>query len=407
MMPGITITRGQLTAQSMLPFFLALTVFAIPISSTAKSVFLFLSVSSIVFSPVYRQDLLNTLNKPWCKAALSLFFVAFVACFWSRASHHDQMLVIEKYSKLLYLPILAVGFQNKRTRSLAIHAFLLAMTITCTLSILKLAGFVKYHGDDPGHVFRNHIMTGYMMAFASYLSALLFVRARGKHRALYAVLCLFFSYQIWFVNTGRTGYVIYALLMMLLILQILSWRQAILAGILGFAALTMLYYENADLHARVAQVAADWQHYQQDNKDTSIGYRLQFHEFARELFSRRPWFGNGTGGFTYSFAKEKPVPSWDRKLLEPHSQYWLIASEFGIAGLVLLGFFFGSLFFSAFRLKTMGVIAIAVLLPFMAGNLSDSLLFYSGTGYFFILFMALCLGESIRCNPPYNCSSQN
>jgi len=37
--------------------------------------------------------------------------------------------------------------------------------------------------------------------------------------------------------------------------------------------------------------------------------------------------------------------------------------------------------------------ALAMMLSFVVGSVTDSLLFYSGSGYFFILFMALCLSE--------------
>ena len=47
----------------------------------------------------------------------------------------DKILVLEKYSKLLYLPVLLAGLLEERTRKLALHAFLLAMSITCLISL--------------------------------------------------------------------------------------------------------------------------------------------------------------------------------------------------------------------------------------------------------------------------------
>lgn len=145
----------------------------------------------------------------------------------------------------------------------------------------------------------------------------------------------------------------------------------------------------------IHQVKAELDYYHA-YKDTSVGYRLQFHNFAKQLFKQHPLFGNGTAGFTYSFKLHKPVPSWDRRLLEPHSQYWLIAVEFGVAGILLFGAFYLSLISVANRLKEYRFTALALLLVFAVGNISDSLLFYSGSGYFFIAFMALCLGESME-----------
>lgn len=385
------------TVQSVItPISLALLFLTLPLSSTAKSIFLVTSVIFILSSSTFRQDIKTVFAYHWCKAALLLFCIALLASFWSPALLSEKCLVLEKYSKLLYLPILAIGFKDKKTRLLAINAFLVAMVVTTLISILKYWNVLTLAGADPGHVFRNHIMTGFMIAVATYLSALLCLKNTGWRRFSYGFLTILFTYQIWFVNTGRTGYVIYLLLLFLFITQFLTWRQALSAFVLSSLLLVTVYHEHTGIKTRVGQVVDDLKHYQENHKDTSVGYRLQFHAFAEKLFAKHPYLGNGTGSFTYLFSQLKPVPSWDRRLLEPHSFYWLVAVEFGMFGMIALMYFFASLVLAAYRLNTMQAIAIAILIPFMVGNLSDSLLFYSGSGYFFIIFMALCFGERLE-----------
>ncbi len=386
--------RMRAVDQFWVPVLLIVSFFAVPISTTAKSIFLVIAVVLVLISPVFRPSLKSLLSQSWCKAVLFFFLIIACGCIWSPASLKEKFLVLEKFSKLLYLPILVVGFKDERIRRYALQAFLLAMGITCLVSLGKFLGWISFHGMDPGQVFRNHIMTGYMMAFAAYLSALMMTRNHGKMRILYGLGLALFSYQVLFINTGRTGYIIYILLMMLLALQVLSLKNILIAAIVGGSTLLGIYSQNADIHTRVDQLYGDWQQYQHDNKNTSVGYRLQFHEYAKELFNRHPLVGNGTSSFTSSYSQDKPIASWERRLLEPHSLYWLIAAELGILGLVALGLLFLTLFIASCSLQTMRPIAMAVLLPFMIGNLSDSLLFYSGTGYFFVLFMALCLSES-------------
>lgn len=381
--------------QTLITASLGLLFLALPISSTAKSIFLVSSVILVLSWPAHREQLRDVFSHGWCKAALFLFFIALIACLWSPALYSERILVLEKYSKLLFLPILAVGFRDENTRKYALNAFLLAMTITALVSIYKYWNVSPFGINDPGHVFRNHIMTGYMIAFSAYLSLLLAFRQAGRNRLIYGLLFGLFSYQIWFVNTGRTGYVIYLILLILFIVQFFSWRQGLLVLLISCSLLAIIYYEHPGIQTRVEQIVEDLQSYSQNQKDTSVGYRLQFHSFARQLFMHQPYWGNGTGSFTYLFSELKPVPSWDRRLLEPHSFYWLVAAEFGLVGISALLFFFASLLAAAYRLDTMRAMAFAILLPFMAGNLSDSLLFYSGSGYFFILFMALCLGEAL------------
>ncbi len=379
--------------QTWVAFFLAATLLALPLSSSAKSILIVASLGLIVFSPVYRRDLLAVISQPWCKAALLLFFVAVLASIWGPATLREKMNEIEKYSKLLYLPILAVGFRDAYARHLGLHGFLLAMLITFVVSTLMYAGVYSLNDVEAGGIFRNHIMTGYMMAFAAYLSGLLFYQQRGKMRILYAVLTALFSYHVLFVNNGRTGYVVYLLLLVLLMLQLFSWRQAWVGILLGCTLVVVTFYYSPVMHDAVNHAVSDYHLYKNNEKDTAIGYRLQFHDYAYNLFKRHPWVGNGAASFSHIYHEENPIPTRGTKLMEPHSQYWLVASEFGLLGCFALALFLASLFVSSWRLTSLRPVALAVLLPFLAGNLSDSLLYYSGTGYFFILFMALCFGS--------------
>ncbi|GGI79038.1 O-antigen ligase family protein [Legionella impletisoli] len=373
----------------------AAALMSIPLSSTARSIFLSVSVAWIAFHPTYYPELQQVFRKPWCISAILIFILAAFGCLWSPAAWHERFMVLEKYLKFLYLPILVVGFKDKRTRQFALYAFILAMTITCFISFLKAAHIGSFkEPDDPGFVFHNHIITGYMMVLAAFITALFAYRCQGKSRLGYGLLAGLFSYQILFINTGRTGYFIYIMLLALYLLQVLSLRKALLAGFIACSILFGAFSFNSEIQNRLYTIVSEWQSYQDNqNKDTSLGYRFQFHQFAKQLFYRHPVVGNGTGGFTHQFGEEKPVPSWDRRLLEPHSQYWFIATELGMLGLIAFMLFFGALFKATMRLDKMKAIALAVMLSFLVGGLSDSLLLYSGSGFILIAMMALCLGE--------------
>lgn len=382
----------------LIPLLFATILFFIPISSSGKSISLILAILAVLLNPHFRAHITTVLKEPYVKTAGLLFLVVFFSLGWTDANLKESTLVLEKYSKLLYFPLLVVGFKEKATRQISLYAFIAAMVITCFLSYLKFFNLVDYHGIDPGHVFRNHIMTGYMMAFAAYLSLFLALKATGLKKLILLFFYILFSMQIWLVNTGKTGYFIYLLLTFLFILHYLSLRQAMIAILVCLLTVSIIYTENKAVNERVNQLVYEWEEFKKEKKDTSLGYRLQFHSFAYELWLRKPILGNGAGSFTHTFSIERPVPSWDRKLLEPHSQYWLTASELGLLGLAALGAFFISLFRSSLKLRENRFIAFSVLIPFLVGNLSDSLLFYSGTGYLFIVFMSLCLGERLSIN---------
>ena len=67
-----------LPLQSFVRVFLVAAMLAVPMSTTAKSIFLGLALASIIISPDYRQDLLAVMSRSWCVFAVLLFLVAVV-----------------------------------------------------------------------------------------------------------------------------------------------------------------------------------------------------------------------------------------------------------------------------------------------------------------------------------------
>ena len=123
------------------PSFIVLLVFFIPISPSIKSILLALSLPALIFTPYYRKNLYYAFNTLWGHVALIFFLYVVIACLWSEAPLSMRCIIIDKYSKLIYLPIFAVGFINPRTRHWVLNSYLLVMLFTCVLSILKLKIF--------------------------------------------------------------------------------------------------------------------------------------------------------------------------------------------------------------------------------------------------------------------------
>ncbi|HVT62468.1 MAG TPA: O-antigen ligase family protein, partial [Legionellaceae bacterium] len=248
------------------------------------------------------------------------------------------------------------------------------------------------HSDLPaGSVFRNHIMTGHMMSFAAYLAGK-FAWENRKWRWIYVGALVMFTYEILYISQGRTGYIIYFVLMTLLILQTFSWRicAGLMVFLILFGAFTVQY--SPILQHRYQRTLHEISLAKAGHHKTSVGYRVQFQHLAYSMLKEKLFLGHGTGAYT-DYADHNPIPGWHKKLREPHNQYWLIAAEYGLLGVLIYFWFLGGLLMASVRLSRMKPIAFAVLIPFIIGSFSDSLLFYSGCGYFFLVMMALCLGE--------------
>jgi O-antigen ligase len=432
-------------SELFLGIILSALLFSIPVSSSLKSITFVATLILLSLTKVNVTSLSYLIKQPWVCAIFAFFLLVLVECLPSPASSAEQIFVVEKYSKLIWLPFLTLGFAHKKTRLWGLHAFLAAMVLICLISFGRALGFFSSN-DAPGSIFRNYIMIGHMMAFASYLALHLGItnrqashtvdfprldrgihafskitgprgQAAGSHveigehtagsrvgivkhaailrtRLFYFILFLMFSYEVLFISVGRTGYIIYFLLLALLMWQFLP-KKYLLGGLLalvlmGFVAINF----STTMQQGIQSIQTNLQSFYRGDKNTSVGFRMQFQQFAFKLFKQNPLIGHGTGSLTYYFDEQRPVPGWDKPLHEPHNQYWLIAAEFGSLGLIVYFIFIITLTSACLKLRDMKYIAMALLIPFVVGCLTDSLLFYSGSGYFFLAMIALCLGEA-------------
>ena len=323
-------------------------------------------------------------------------FVA-LACWWSPAPVAMKMGVFSKYSKLIYLPVLAVGFIKKNTRFWCINAFVFAMVLTVYAAILK--GFCLIDLGRPfdlGDLFFNHIATSFMMSLACYWALLYACQYKGNVRILYGSIFILMSYHVVFLNTGRAGYVVYFLLICVFLLQKCSLKNAALGMVLLVGGFLVVYCISPVMQERV-HIFRDEVHSLQQNPTTSLSLRMQFHDYAQFLFSQHPWLGVGTGAFQYSFLQRHIcILGWGPNLNEPHSQYWFTLAEQGLVGFVLLFIFLGSLFIAAFRLKENRAFLVGFLVVFCFQALVDSILCYSPIGFLLVVTSALCFGEFIE-----------
>ncbi|MGV3739776.1 MAG: O-antigen ligase family protein [Gammaproteobacteria bacterium] len=377
----------------------ALAMFCLTLGASIKGIGIGLALGTIVLMPQYRSDIFFIFRQPITWIILAFCGVAALGCFWSEANVHQKLYVFEKYCKFICIPLFAAGFAHKKSRFYGIHAYLLGMLIVCLVSMYRLwlTDLSSLPVFDPGKVFYDHIITGYMMAFAAYLAAYCSTNARSlQFKWGYLILTLLFSIQIIFVNTGRTGYFVYAILCGLFLIQNFSVkhiRYSVLGSILGFFCL-LPFLSTGHLVHGIHAIQDDLHNYQLGQKNTSVGIRIQFHQYAKSLFLTKPILGYGTGGFSAQFTKDKPIPIWENNMPNPHSQYWLIASEFGLVGLSIYLFILLILSKMSFELRDMKPILHATILPILFASFSETVLMQcSGVAHLFVMFAGLSLGE--------------
>jgi len=357
--------------------------FIFPLSVFAGNFIAFIIIILWLLSDNLKEKIL-LIRKDKLFRAVSLFFLLHVfGILWTE----DITWGLEMIRKMLDLgilfPILLTLVDRNKLR-LYIYIFLSSITLIVILSFMIWFGFLEPFKNatalNPTPLM-THITHGPFIAFASYLIGSLYLNTEKKffsvNKIVLALLFLFFSINV-FITGGRTGQVVYLFLFSLMYFQnfninIKSFFKvfSVLTAILFIVFNTSQIFQN-----RIIETYEDFQKFEQE-KNTNLGLRIQFAINSIEIFKNNPIIGAGTGDFPIEFAKINKVNSPEiehgKITTNPHNNYLLLMSQFGIAGLI-------SLFYIFFR-------------QFKSLDKNSTLIKNIGLG-FIIFFSVICFGDS-------------
>lgn len=209
-----------------------------------------------------------------------------------------------KSIKFFLYPVLLLIFLEKAFIPRIIGAFLLGMLISELLSyglvfhLIEHVPFGTHHAsaEDPSP-FLYHMGYGFILAFTA---TLLLQRAlKTTHtiqRILYGLFFVTVSINV-FVNAGRTGYVIYAIAIMTLLLQI--YKKQFLKILLSSTVFLVIVYSLAFQFSPMFQqrmglaITSVKNIIYDGNLNSSIGWRVAMGGMAIETIKDRPIIGYG------------------------------------------------------------------------------------------------------------------
>lgn len=412
-MPSNIITTSRQALYLFGLFCLPAAGFFAPISVSGLNISIVAAALCCILSGHFFEKFQEIKKNPLVISILLIVVFAALSTLWGIASWNEKLSALHKYDKLLYFIFLAPLCLEKNTtsrlglnaRNTAINAFLAAMTLTVALSFLKQYAGLTYgkHPTDATWIFHSHIETSYFVAFSAYIfiyRAIYFARLRG----LYGALFLLFTWQEFFINDGRTGWVVYLFLVVLFFAQfslkrslnndVISSKQVIAnifkgisLGLLVSTLLTLALYTLSDkVQISVKSLEGEYSATQTTEiRPTSIGQRIGFIHTGIAMTKEHPLVGMGPGSFPKTFEKMTGFPNWGH----PHNEYLLMLVHFGLIGLALLLYFFYVQWKITFRYINDWPIAQALVFSFMLGACYNAFLFTTVTGNFYVLFLAL------------------
>ena len=215
----------------------------------------------------------------------------------------------------------------------------------------------------------------------------------------YIALIVFLCVYLFGFNTGRSGLLLFAVLLIVFFGQRFSFKflfVGLFAVVLLFGAAYQFSSNFRNLFATAKQHISDYQKNNQNNQyleETSESLRLQFWTNSITLIKSHPWLGTGTGSFTKEYLQFPVVTSTNN----PHNEYLLFGVQFGIFGLLfLLAWFAYLLYLTKFLQPAIKYSAQVFILSYIIGCLFNSWLHDAVNGYAFALMTAMFYARLIN-----------
>ena len=348
-------TNIENTITLYLNYMLVAYAFLIPIDSHARSSLL--SVMLILF--IYRGNvwiyLKESLSNKVVQAFLLLYILWIVGLLYTENFDNARSGLYK--SKYLLLPLFFLTFLDLKFSFKIINAFIFGMffseIISYAISFHLLPNkfylfdfkVIDTIYSDPTPFF-NHI--NHSIGLAVAVSLLLYQFLNTKQSLFIKILGLLFmisaSINMSFIG-GRTGYVVYIILIILTFL--LSAKKNIIKdfiiSIVLVVSISVLAYNTSSMiNKRVNQtVKSIGIAYSNENFSTSVGIRIGLVKYSLQTIKDNYLFGVGTGDALDEVKKRTPEKyAGMLRMSELHNVYMQTMLQFGIVGLIVLFYLF-------------------------------------------------------------------
>ncbi len=385
---------SKIPIQQVMFLLLLLFAFCLPLSTSAISVLACLVVVCWIIEGNYKRKVAEIWANPVCRAVIAYVALMIIALLWSEDLKAGISFIVKQW-KIMLMPLFMTAIMYEK-RKWYFWAFVTGMTVAMTMTFLAWFGLLQYGDVTTEHITRKtfHVVYNPLLAFAVYGLAheLLWGSLEKKWKVAVGFLIAVMVCNM-FITEGRTGQLVFFVLLGLLLLQ--YFRKNLLAAVAVislFLPLTFAtgYHFSPQFQNRVELAKAEIQQFEQ-NPNTSVGLRLLYWKNSIEIIKEHPWLGVGTGDFESKYSEVNTRLSPDSKPTDnPHNQYFLVGTRFGIVGLIIvLSVFVMQIREGVIRQDGLRNVRFAFPIFFLVIMLTESYLVVYETGFLFSLFSAV------------------
>src|SRR5664280_2578111 len=271
---------------------------SLPWSTTAVGILIALWLLAVA-PTLDARVFFRSLARPACLMPLVFFVLAVLGTSWADSPWPARLHGISPVAKLLAIPFLLHHFERSERGNWVFVGFFVSCSLLMALSwIVYFAPEFKLTVTaSDGVPVKNYIDQSQefvlcMLGLGPFMMSL-YNKQRHALAAVCAALMLGFFSNMAFVVSARSALVYTPVLLLVFAFRHLSRRASVLmlGSILMIA--TIVWFASPYLRGRIADVAKDYQNYQQ-NIPRSTGQRLEYWQKSLRFFVEAPLFGHGT-----------------------------------------------------------------------------------------------------------------
>ncbi len=328
---------------------------------------------------------------PVARWSLLLFACFIIGTHYGDASRSDGIAMLKKYRELLFIPLFLPFLADEAYRRWAWIAFIASSIVTVFSSQLMAIGLFCVNLQCLPY-FKSYITHGIFIAFFAFFVAHKVFDSKGMMQTLYAVLLLLCVYNLFFVAEGRTGQLIFIILMPLFAVQRFS-KKGLLLAMLVMTIFMGAFIGFSDKASRIKEGFSSAKAHLQSSSpqgEFSMGERFTFWKYSAQLIGKKPVFGFGTGNFTNSYQRLS-----GKTTNNPHNEFLLITVQLGVVGLLFyLGFLWSQYHYAKNLPEHDKWLAHGLLATLITSSLFNSPFLDHTEGHWFSMMIALCFAAS-------------
>jgi O-antigen ligase len=327
----------------------------------------------------------------WILLAMVWMSLSFL---WTQASTPDALAGWGRHSRILwFIPVLYL-LRSPEQSLLTLKWFVAGMVVMMLSSWALVAGVpVPWASTKvPASLGIVHGSTLEQPVLLTLLAVVLwFMREHwptGRWRWVPIGILLLTVFNVFFVMTGRSGFVVMLVFISMAVWWQLPRRLRWLVLGLPFVLSALMMVLSPRFQTKTTEVVKDVLSYQQGSVESSQGQRLDFWHRSLLAIQEKPLIGHGVGSWNMNYHRLGGMPA--ELSSNPHQQYLLWWVEAGVVGCLL---FLGLLFAqykdaqalpTTYRQALTTITAIAVLMglmncPYFGAGMGECLVYLAAS----------------------------